>query len=113
MRMLNKDHEVYLFTLTEEHPSNEAQLALSQVTTGLKWYKVNRWKRWVRLAFAALSSRPFQIHWFYQRKADHELHQWMDQLGPDVIHCQLVRMAEYVRNDHQIPKVLDLSLIHI
>ena len=107
MRMLNKDHEVFLFTLTEEHPSKEAQLALSQVTTGLKWYKVNRWKRWLRLTFAALSSRPFQIHWFYQRKADHKLHQWMGQLGPDVIHCQLVRMAEYVRNDHQIPKVLD------
>lgn len=105
--MLNAEHEVYLFTLTEEHPSKEAQMALNQVTTGLKWYKMNRLKRWARLAFAALSSRPFQIHWFYQRRADHELHLWMNQLSPDVIHCQLVRMAEYVRNDHQIPRVLD------
>lgn len=105
--MLNKEHEVYLFTLTEEHPSKEAQVALNQVTTGLKWYKMNRLKRWARLAFAALSSRPFQIHWFYQRRADHELHLWMNRLSPDVIHCQLVRMAEYVRNDHQIPRVLD------
>lgn len=31
----------------------------------------------------------------------------MKELQPDIIHCQLIRMAEYVRNDHQIPRVLD------
>jgi glycosyltransferase involved in cell wall biosynthesis len=31
----------------------------------------------------------------------------MKELKPDVIYCQLIRMAEYVRNDHHTPRVLD------
>ena len=107
MRMLSLEHEVFLFSLTETDPSNEAIQALGKVTTGFQWHKMNGLKRWLRLSLAAFSSRPFQTHWFYQRKADQHLHNWMNSLEPEVIHCQLIRMAEYVRNDHQIPRVID------
>jgi glycosyltransferase involved in cell wall biosynthesis len=68
---------------------------------------MNKPRRWIRLLFAALSSRPFQVHWFYQSAANQQLHTWLKDLQPDVIHCQLLRMAEYVRDDHQVPRVLD------
>lgn len=107
MRMLQKEHEVHLFSLTESTPTEEARAALDQVTTSMSCYKMNKPRRWIRLLFAALSSRPFQVHWFYQSAANQQLHAWMKDLQPDVIHCQLLRMAEYVRDDHQVPRVLD------
>jgi glycosyltransferase involved in cell wall biosynthesis len=107
MRMLHHEHEIHLFSLTEAEPSDASLEAISQVTKSFRWYKMNPVKRALRLILAAFSTRPFQSHWFYQRKADRQLHEWMKELKPDVIYCQLIRMAEYVRNDHHTPRVLD------
>jgi glycosyltransferase involved in cell wall biosynthesis len=107
MRMLHHEHEIHLFSLTEAEPSDASLEAISQVTKSFRWYKMNPIKRALRLILAAFSTRPFQSHWFYQRKADRQLHEWMKELKPDVIYCQLIRMAEYVRNDHHTPRVLD------
>ncbi len=107
MRMLHKEHEVHLFSLTENQPSEAAQKAISQVSQSFRWHKMSSIKRALRLFFAVFSTRPFQTHWFYQRSADNQLHDWMNELKPDVIYCQLIRMAEYVRNDHHTPRVLD------
>lgn len=107
MRMLHHEHEIHLFSLTEAEPSDASLEAISQVTESFRWYKMNPIKRALRLILAAFSTRPFQSHWFYQRKADRQLHEWMKELKPDVIYCQLIRMAEYVRNDHHTPRVLD------
>jgi glycosyltransferase involved in cell wall biosynthesis len=107
MRMLHHEHEIHLFSLTEAEPSDASLEAISQVTKSFRWYKMNPVKRALRLILAAFSTRPFQSHWFYQRKADWQLHEWMKELKPDVIYCQLIRMAEYVRNDHHTPRVLD------
>lgn len=105
--MLHHEHEIHLFSLTEAEPSDASLEAISQVTKSFRWYKMNPVKRALRLILAAFSTRPFQSHWFYQRKADRQLHEWMKELKPDVIYCQLIRMAEYVRNDHHTPRVLD------
>ncbi len=107
MRMLNKNHDVFLFSLTKVAPSEGAREALGEVTSGFQWHTLSKSKRFFRLLLATLSSRPFQVHWFYQKAADKQLHMLMKELQPDIIHCQLIRMAEYVRNDHQIPRVLD------
>jgi glycosyltransferase involved in cell wall biosynthesis len=107
MRMLHHEHEIHLFSLTEAEPSDASLEAISQVTKSFRWYKMNPVKRALRLILAAFSTRPFQSHWFYQRKADRQLHEWMKELKADVIYCQLIRMAEYVRNDHHTPRVLD------
>lgn len=107
MRMLHHEHEIHLFSLTEAEPSDASLEAISEVTKSFRWYKMNPVKRALRLILAAFSTRPFQSHWFYQRKADRQLHEWMKELKPDVIYCQLIRMAEYVRNDHHTPRVLD------
>ncbi len=107
MRMLHQEHEVHLFSLTEKQPSDSSLKAISQVTKSFRWYKMNSIKRIARLTLAALSTRPFQTHWFYQRQADQQLHEWIKELKPDVMYCQLIRMTEYVRNDHHTPRVLD------
>lgn len=109
MRELAKNHEVYLFCLTtkNEQYQNGKLSGLSAFTQGIKIHHMSAFNRLTRLAWAPLSSRPFQVHWFYQRNAKRALDEWVAEIQPDVIYCQLVRMAAYVQNMHRIPRVID------
>lgn len=109
MGELAKTHDVYLFSLTsgkESLAANEST-PLSSMTKGLVVHRVSTVKRLLRLTLAPFSARPFQVHWFYQRTAKQELDRWIAEIQPDVIYCQLVRMATYVQHMHHIPKVID------
>ena len=50
---------------------------------------------------------PFQVTWFTDRKAKRQLERIVADTQPDLIYCQLVRCAEYVKDLHAYPKVLD------
>ena len=45
--------------------------------------------------------------WFTDRKAKRQLERIVADTQPDLIYCQLVRCAEYVKDLHAYPKVLD------
>jgi len=109
MRELAKTHDVYLFCLTSGKESRTAteNTPLSSMTQGLVVHRMSTMKRMARLAVAPFSARPFQVHWFYQRSAKRELDRWISEIQPDIIYCQLVRMATYVQHMHHIPKVID------
>jgi len=107
LRSLHAEHEVHLFCLVGTKPSSEAITALGEVTHELHWYKMRWTARLLRMAWAPLSSRPFQVHWFYQRSAANRISSLLDRLQPDVVYCQLIRMAEYIKNHHEYPRVLD------
>ena len=49
----------------------------------------------------------FQVTWFTDRKAKRQLERIVADTQPDLIYCQLVRCAEYVKDLHAYPKVLD------
>lgn len=109
IRHLAASHEIFLFCLTEpggEGDDNDLS-ALKAITRGIKVQPLKRWRRWLRMAFAPLSTRPFQVHWFYQRPAHRALNHWMREIEPEVVMCQLVRMAAYVQESHHVPRVLD------
>lgn len=109
IRELAKTHDVYLFCLTSGKESLTAteNKPLSSMIEGVVVHRLSTVKRLVRLALAPFSARPFQVHWFYQRTAKRELDRWIAEIQPDVIYCQLVRMATYVQHMHHIPKVID------
>ena len=54
-----------------------------------------------------LSQLPFQLVWFTERAALREVRDLVDKTQPDVLYCQLIRCAEYVKDLHHVPKVLD------
>ena len=106
IRELSKTHEVYLFCLDvwkEAHMTSEST-PLASIVRGLKIHRISTWKRISRLVFAPLSSRPFQVHWFYQRAAQRSLDAWVQEINPDLIYCQLVRMATYVQRNASHPQ---------
>ena len=59
------------------------------------------------MAWSWASRLPFQVVWFTERKAKRHIRELIHAHQPDVIYCQLVRCAEYVKDLHELPKVLD------
>jgi sugar transferase (PEP-CTERM/EpsH1 system associated) len=58
--------------------------------------------------FIALFSRlPFQVMYFYDKGFHKKINNVIEKEKPDLIYCQLVRMAEYVKDSNDIPKTLD------
>ena len=107
IKQLSKNHEVCLFSLAEKRPDDDALDALRPYVSDMHIEFISPWKRWMRLIWALFSRKPFQIHWFYQRQVHDALRLWQTSISPDVILCQLVRMAEYVKDSHDVPRVLD------
>ena len=59
------------------------------------------------MAWSWTSQLPFQLVWFTERAALREVRDLVDKTQPDVLYCQLIRCAEYVKDLHHVPKVLD------
>lgn len=107
LRTLNESHELHLFCLVSSKPSKEAIAALGAVTESLHWCEMSWTARFFRMLWSPLSSRPFQVHWFYQNRAAKQVSKLLKELQPEVVYCQLIRMAEYVKTHHEFPRVLD------
>lgn len=106
-RCLAKEHEVHLFCLHSAPPSPVAKETLEAFCASVTFIPLSPLKRLIRMVLALGSSRPFQVHYFYQRAAARMLKKHLTALAPDHIYCQLIRCSEYVKDLHHVPKTLD------
>ncbi len=107
LRALSEHVELHLVCLVDQEPTSEERAALAPWVSGLHAVKLSPWRRALRLAWAPLSSRPFQVHWFYQRGAHRQVLRVLGQIQPDQLLAQLIRTSEYVKELHEIPRTLD------
>ena len=80
---------------------------LSTFTASLTVHRLNKGVQYWKLIVALFSTKPFQVHYFYQRRIAKAISRQIDQIKPDFIYCQLIRVAEYVKDIHHISKTLD------
>jgi len=69
--------------------------------------RLNKISIYLNLLRALFSSKPYQVHYFYQRSASIKVKSILEKFKPDHIYCQLIRTSEYVKNIHDIPKTID------
>jgi sugar transferase (PEP-CTERM/EpsH1 system associated) len=104
---LAKNHEVYLFCLSDT-PTDPAHIAhLDQFCAHIEVVRIERWRIVLKLFTAIFSRLPFQVAYFHHRKAQKRIDEAIRSFKPDHIFCQLVRTTEYVRHQHLLPKTLD------
>ncbi len=53
------------------------------------------------------SNKPFQVGYFFQTNIKKKVLSKIKAFQPDHIYCQLIRVSEYVKDIHNIPKTLD------
>jgi len=106
IRYLSAFHDIYLCCLNE-HPLHPDALAVLKPYCK-EIFIINLSKTGIvfNIFKALFSGKPFQTGYFYSCKAKKQIQSIIERIAPDHIFCQLIRMAEYVK-DIAIPKTID------
>lgn len=109
LRILSKHHEVYLCALHENELQQDWINEVKQYCTELETVRLSRIDQALNLGLSLLSSEPFQVAYFHQQSAQKTVNSLIETWKPDMIYCQLLRTAKYMRNIHNVRKVIDFQ----
>jgi sugar transferase (PEP-CTERM/EpsH1 system associated) len=107
LKHLSKNHEVHLICLSDGGVDVNAINQLQLLTPHVHVFQLNRWKMFFRIFMAFFSSKPFQVHYFYDRAIAGKVRRLIEDIKPNAIYCQLIRCSEYVKHLHAYVKTLD------
>jgi len=106
IKNLSKNHEIILCAMNDGTLHDDAIPVLKKYVKAIHIIPLSRSTIVVNLLKALFTQKPLQVGFFYNKNSERQIHQLIEQYKPDHIFCQLIRVAEYVRN-LTIPKTLD------
>lgn len=106
LKQLSKNHEVILCALNDDVLHEDAMKVLSQYAKSVYILPISKSSIFINLLKTVFTDKPFQVGYFYNKETAKKIQSIIDFHKPDHIFCQLVRVAEYVRNS-PIPKTID------
>lgn len=104
---LSDEHEVILCALSDGPVSADNRKKLEAFCSEVHVIQLSWVRRGLRMAWAPVSSRPFQVHWFYQNHAAQIIRKLIAESEPDWIWSHMIRTSEYVKEMHEVPRALD------
>lgn len=107
IKELSKSFDIHLISITESTISLADYNELKRYCKEIKLYRINFLTKWLNVFFNLFSNLPFQVSYFYTKTIKRNIHRYLHHVQPDHIYCQLIRVAEYVKNYHNCPKTLD------
>ena len=107
IRGLANSHELHLIALYDKDDGlDEADSELAKYCSSRHFFKFPRPRRIAGLPLALWGGLPFTVKYFYSAFLADKIRQTIFEIDPDLIYCQLIRMAPYVRS-LPFPKTLD------
>lgn len=104
---LAKTNEIVLCSLTD-HVVSEAHLShLRPYCSSIHLFRLSKWLIYPRLLRWFLKGNSIQVGYFTNYFIRRKIRKLVFSEKPDHIYCQLVRMAEYVRDIYHVSKTLD------
>lgn len=107
MREWSKHHKIYLFCLSDNSVHPIAESKLNEICERVVIHRLPKLQLLLRLFIGLFNKLPFQVNYFYSKKAKRSFDKFLDQVIPEHIFCQLARTAEYTLNYSVITKSLD------
>ena len=104
---LSRNNEVILASVSDEVVLPEHMEVLKPFCKKIILHTLSKAKQVTNLTRALLNGHPFQVEYFFSAAFKKQIEKLVDDEKPDAIFCQLVRMAEYVKDINHIPKTLD------
>jgi polysaccharide biosynthesis protein PslH len=108
IKQLNKNHEVFLFCLSEEKISEIQLSELKKITSRIYIYQLSKVKILINLVKVLFTGKPFQVGYFFNSNAKREIEIINKIHQPKAVFCQLVRTAEYAKNINPEIKLIDI-----
>lgn len=107
IKFLSVKHEISLFSIDEENIPFNNRNPLNEYCQNLIIEKISKLKIVKNLIKNIFNDLPFQTAYFFDKKIKKNLLNEIKNYKPDIIICQLIRCAEYVRDVNWIPKIID------
>ena len=104
---LNASYQVILCCLSTHKIDPEAERKLKAICFELKIIQLGYAGILWRLFLALFNDKPFQVAYFYSKKAQQELDAIIERHLPKRFFCQLIRVAEYAKKYSIFSKTLD------
>lgn len=96
IRMLGKEHDITLYALSDRAVTEDDISSIAPFCKDIHIYYTSRLAISFGLVRAFFKSLPFQAGYFYNSKAKRAIRKNILENSPDIVMCQLVRVAEYV-----------------
>ncbi len=107
LKELSKEYNVTLICTSDIPVSEEHLQIVNQFCTHIHIFHLSKAGLLFQLCFSLFGAKPFQVQYFYRKSIHRKIKKIIAELQPKHIYCQLIRVAEYVKNEHLIPKTLD------
>ncbi len=109
LKELSENFEVTLFAITDHDVSAEHQSIVRNYCNELVIHRQTKLQIGWNTFRSFFNNLPFQVGYFYSKKAHVRIKQLVKEKSFNHIYCQLIRMSEYVKNEHSIPKTIDFQ----
>ncbi len=107
IKFLSKRHEILLFSLDENSCYRAEKDPLRDICKKVRVVKLSKLRIFFNLLVGLFRDIPLQTAYYYSSDIKKEIIKEIEQFKPDLIYCQLIRAAEYVRDIQSIPKIID------
>ena len=106
IKQLSKHHEIILCALNDGFMHDDAIPVLKKYVKTIHIIPISKVTILFNLLKTLFSDKPLQVGYFYNAQSARQVKKLIETYKPDHIFCQLIRVAEYVKNI-PIPKTLD------
>ncbi|HET6225535.1 MAG TPA: glycosyltransferase, partial [Bacteroidia bacterium] len=107
IKELSKNNQIYLFALNDIDSNQQAIKELLKYCKEVTVFKLPKLTIISNLIRTLFDGKPFQVGYFYSKKAQKVIDTLIKKYQPDHIYCQLIRTAEYAKPYTNIPRTLD------
>ncbi len=107
LKELSKEFQVVLFCISDEEITDAHRKEVESICSELIIARITWFSKLTNMLIALLSGRPVQTGYFYSYSAKKRLNLLIKENSFKHIYCQLIRVSEYVKNIHHIPKTID------
>lgn len=107
LKELSKHFDVTLFALTNHEISTAHFAIVKEYCTEIVVHRQTPLQKGFNIFRSAINGNPFQVGYFYSIAAQRKIKLLLKSTSFNHIYCQLIRMSEFVKNEHSIPKTID------
>ena len=106
IKYLSEYNEIHLCAFNENYIHPEARNALKPYCKSIHFLDLTPDVKIINLFITLFTNKPFQVGYFYNKKNHRIINRLVNEIKPDRIYCQLIRVAEYVKKI-KIKKTID------
>ena len=96
IKELSQHYDIYLISLTDHTITEDDKNQLKPYCQSIDIQMLTINQSYINMIADPFSSLPWQVRYFYDRRIARHIHMMVEEIEPDHIYTQLIRMAPYV-----------------